>query len=177
MFKMSVSGWVKKALSKHWYTAWGCCQQYTLTHKVYICSLQGCVHTAVQATVLLTAYTQSCQRKRRKTTPRVRSKGGAQAWLLWSLYSSEGSYHTRRTPLGRKMKGHTVYHWLHFHSKLFKDFKTLWDVATSHRKILRNCAFCSLHRLWSQIASMPICHVYSSKAVYTNLFWIWSTVM
>lgn len=49
------------------------------TQSLHLLFLQGCVHTAVQAMVLLTAYTRSCLRERRKTTPGVCRKGGAQA--------------------------------------------------------------------------------------------------
>lgn len=93
--------------------------------------------------------------------------GGQQAQLLWSLSSSEGSYHKEDMPLGRWIKGLTVSHWLYSLFKLYKDFKILSTYTPQENTVV---LFYSLYILWSQIATMTISHIYSSKVDCNNLF-------
>lgn len=147
MFKMSVLGWGIKGLSLSWYTEQGCCQWRSMVHKVCVCSLQGSVHTAVQTAVLLMAYVFLPQWGKEEDNPWSLEEGrGAGSAALEPFFFRRFVSHKEDMPLGREIKGLTVSHWLNFHSKLDKDFKTL-------RKRLQYCVFFSRHRLWSQIAS------------------------
>lgn len=142
MFKMSVLGCGIKGLSLSWYTEQGCCQWRSVVHKVCVCSLQGCVHTAVQTAVLLMAYVFLHQWGKEEDNPWSLEEGrGAGSAALEPFFFRRFVSHKEDMPLGREIKGLTVSHWLNFHSKLEKDFKTL-------RKRLQHCVFFSRHRLW-----------------------------
>lgn len=166
MFEMSVLDWGIQGLSLSCNTEQGCCQWHTTIHKVCVCSLQGCVHTAGQTAVLVLDYNMFLPQwgKDEDNPWSVRKGRGADSAVLEPFLFRRFISHNEDMPLGRAMKGLSIPHWLNFHSKLDKDFKTLRD---------HSIVFSSLSIDFGvKLTAMPICCIYFSEFVCSNYFWI-----